>query len=164
MARVAVALRALCPVALHGAVEEVAAEEAAATAAHVEAHAAEAAESAEAAEELRDPFWPVGYLPEPELPPDSVVTNDVPVARADLPPPPPKIVADWPAARKLLNVTGYAERGGTKSSLINGQIYQRGDLIVIIHQSVRYRWRLVKAARDMEDLELEEVDFTEVKK
>ncbi|MDD5706261.1 MAG: hypothetical protein PHR35_10065 [Kiritimatiellae bacterium] len=106
----------------------------------------------------RDPFWPVGYQPASEKPPPKI---DIPrQTAAPIAPVAPKPVADWPSARKLLIVTGYAEsRSGARTCLLNGKLVQVGDMVSILHKNMQYKWRILEIARDSDKMKYEEVYF-----
>ena len=101
----------------------------------------------EAAPDFRDPFWPVGYSPaknEPPPPPPKVeAPKPAPVVKKpEPPPPPPEPEPDWPAALRLLKISGYAESGGKRSCVINGKTVSETEKISIVHDGFRYVWRL----------------------
>ena len=101
--------------------------------------------------EFRDPFWPVGYSPakeEPPPPPPKVETP-MPVVqekKPEEPPPPPEPEPDWPAAMRLLRISGYAESGGKRTCVINGRTVSETEKISIVHDGFRYTWRLDRIA------------------
>lgn len=93
----------------------------------------------------RDPFFPIGYelkkdLPPVVTPPPAVV--EVPVSQ----PPKQKLreitAEDWEAARKLLQMNGFAVAGDRQVVLINGKSYRIGDKISITYQRVVFTWRV----------------------
>jgi hypothetical protein len=108
--------------------------------------------------EWRDPFWPVGYRPKSDLPaPEPVVA---PRKTEVAPPkPPPKPVANWDAARKLLIITGYAEKDGNRTCILNGKLRQEGDLVSVLYASMQYTWRIAKIDRAPVLMKYEEVSF-----
>lgn len=116
--------------------------------------------TAAAGQEWRDPFWPVGYRPKSETPPPPpVVAPSIPDVAPPPPPPPPKPVANWEAARKLLIITGYAEKDGKKRCILNGRLLQEGDLVSVLHASMRYTWRIVEIGPTPDLMKFEEVSF-----
>ena len=101
--------------------------------------------------EFRDPFWPVGYSPakeEPPPPPQTVETPKPAVqeTKPEEPPPPPEPEPDWPAAMRLLRISGYAESGGKRTCVINGRTVSETEKISIVHEGFRYAWRLDRIA------------------
>ena len=100
--------------------------------------------------EFRDPFWPVGYSPDKEEPPKPQKVEPVkPVAqekKPEAPPPPPEPEPDWRAAMRLLRISGYAESGGRRTCVINGQTVSESEKISIVHDGFRYTWRLDQIA------------------
>ena len=100
--------------------------------------------------EFRDPFWPVGYSPAKEEPPQpKKVEAPKPVVKEkkpEPPPPPPEPEPDWPAAMRLLRISGYAESGGLRSCVINGRTVSEAEKISIVHDGFRYTWRIDRIA------------------
>ena len=100
--------------------------------------------------EFRDPFWPVGYSPAKEEPPKPQKVEPVkPVVqekKPEAPPPPPDPEPDWRAAMRLLRISGYAESGGRRTCVINGQTVSESEKISIVHDGFRYTWRLDRIA------------------
>ena len=100
--------------------------------------------------EFRDPFWPVGYSPAKEEPPKpKTVETAKPVVKEtkpEQPPPPPEPEPDWPAAMRLLRISGYAESGGQRSCVINGRTVSEAEKISIVHNGFRYTWRIDRIA------------------
>lgn len=120
----------------------------------------------------RDPFWPVGYVPasarkvddvKPQPPPatpkPTVVTKVKPVE-------PPKPVIDWPAARRMLKVAGFAEANGIRSGFIHGRLVSEGETVSLVKDGLRYTWRVTRIDRDPVNHAFEEltVDPAENKK
>ncbi|NLF21689.1 MAG: hypothetical protein GX590_00855 [Lentisphaerae bacterium] len=106
----------------------------------------------------RDPFWPVGYVPEaqrdkPSQAPVKVQPMIAPRRVAE----PPKPVIDWGKARRHLRISGYAEGNGIRSCFINGKLYSEGESVVLDQDGFRYTWRLVKIDREPARNEFEEV-------
>ena len=106
----------------------------------------------------RDPFWPVGYVPEaqrdkPSQAPVKVQPTIAPRRVAE----PPKPVVDWAKARRHLRVSGYAEGKAIRSCFINGRLYSEGESVVLDQDGFRYTWRVVKIDREPARNEFEEV-------
>ncbi len=92
----------------------------------------------------RDPFFPLGYESKKNLPPvaERPAVIEVPVSQ------PPKqkqreiTSEDWDAARKLLQMNGFAVAGDRQVVLINGKSYRIGDKISITNQLFIFTWRV----------------------
>ena len=106
----------------------------------------------------RDPFWPVGYRPavEEETPP---AEKPAVVPEKPKPPEPPAPVADWEAARKLLNVSAFGEKNAVRFCLVNGKLVQEGDFVSVIHRSMEYTWQVKRIDRNSENMLYEPVLF-----
>ncbi len=111
-------------------------------------------------ETMRDPFWPVGYVP--------VAQRQKPVEAKPVKPPPPapvrkvvaeapKPVVDWEAARKSLQFSGFAEANGVRSFFVNGRLVSEGETISRDYLGLRYTWRVVRIAREPADRRLEDL-------
>ncbi|MGI6099526.1 MAG: hypothetical protein ACOYD3_07190 [Kiritimatiellia bacterium] len=97
---------------------------------------------------VRDPFWPVGYAPAPEVtetPKEVVIPKPVlPSKPVEKPvPPPPKPVIDWKAARTGLKISGYAEAKGVRGCFVNGRLVREGQTVTLNHKGMRYEWRVL---------------------
>ena len=87
----------------------------------------------------RDPFFPIGYEIKKEV---SAVIKGPQV--------PSKITerrevtsAEWDAARKSLQMNGFASAGGNRQVvLINGKSFRAGEKITIAVQDVVFSWRI----------------------
>lgn len=92
---------------------------------------------------VRDPFWPVGYEP-----PKQEIAVKTPPKPEPVKPvvEPPKPVVDWKAARGALKVSGYAEANGIRRCFIDGKLVSEGETVNLVHQGLRYAWRLVRIA------------------
>ena len=115
--------------------------------------------------EFRDPFWPVGYSPakeEPPPPPPKVETPKpvVQEKKPEEPPPPPEPEPDWPAAMRLLRISGYAESGNTRSCVINGKTVSEGEKISIVHDGFRYTWSLERIAPQKSQMRFQRLSVT----
>ena len=83
---------------------------------------------------VRDPFWPIGYLP-PSLKP-LVSTNTPPPAVVDQP-------LKWDEAVKALAIKGVLKSGkGGYLAIINNQVMGPDDVISLIYQARRYSWKI----------------------
>ena len=85
----------------------------------------------------RDPFWPVGYEPPPEVPePEEDPAEDVP----ELPP----VLIQWPQL-ELKGVTTSSD--GRVIALLSGVgLVEKGDVVVQKKKGVRYSWRITTVA------------------
>ncbi len=115
--------------------------------------------------EFRDPFWPVGYSPAKEEPPPPPPKVEAPKPvvqekKPEEPPPPPEPEPDWPAAMRLLRISGYAESGNTRSCVINGKTVSETEKISIVHDGFRYTWRLDRIAPQKSQMRFTRVAVT----
>ena len=92
----------------------------------------------------RDPFFPLGYELKKDLPPvvERPAVMDVPVIQAPVQKPREITSDDWDAARKLLQMNGFAVAGDRQVVLINGKSYRIGDKISVTSQLVVFTWRV----------------------
>jgi hypothetical protein len=116
---------------------------------------------------VRDPFWPVGYAPAPEVtetPKDVVIPKPVlPSKPVEKPvPPPPKPVIDWKAARTGLKISGYAEAKGVRGCFVNGRLVREGQTVTLNHKGMRYEWRVLRIAPLPSDTLFEELNVRPV--
>lgn len=87
----------------------------------------------------RDPFFPLGYeiknvskTDEDVQPIVSVVSVEKKEITSD----------DWSAARKVLQVNGFASSGIKQVVLISGKSYRGGDKLTITNQGIVFTWRV----------------------
>lgn len=78
---------------------------------------------------LRDPFWPVGFTPEPET-----EKEDEKAAEPDV------IQAVWPSL-KLRGITRTAD-GHNIAILESIGLVEPGDIVTLEHDGLRFRWRI----------------------
>jgi hypothetical protein len=92
----------------------------------------------------RDPFFPLGYELKKDLPPvvTPPVVVDVPVSQPPKQKPREITSEDWEAARKLLQMNGFAVAGDRQVVLINGKSYRIGDKVSVTYQRVVFTWRV----------------------
>ena len=83
---------------------------------------------------LRNPFWPIGYEPSPEE--EEIIPHQPRTVR------PKKLVPQWNDAMKQLNIRGIMKLGSEYVATINGQIVKKGDIVALIYEGNRYRWRV----------------------
>ncbi|NCC51422.1 MAG: hypothetical protein EOM20_09435 [Spartobacteria bacterium] len=98
---------------------------------------------------LRNPFWPIGYTPNPTEAPHPDMP-DMPVRQPDKEP-------QWDEAMKKLDIRGIMKLGTEHVATINGQIAKKGDIIALVYDGNRYRWR-VRAIRGDGKISLKPVD------
>lgn len=109
----------------------------------------------------RDPFWPLGYELRPAVK-TVEPTTAVQVTPVVLPPPVPQKRAvtaeEWDAARKLIQMTGFASAGGRQVVLLNGKSYRSGEKTTLTHQGVLFTWRVeISGERKVDLVQLEAV-------
>ena len=101
---------------------------------------------------LRDPFWPVGYVPRrPEKPAAAVATRPnagpapvvVPVAVSN--------PVDWDEARRHLEIRGISRIARDKTSgraayfaVINNKMVEEGEAVSVPWNGRVYRWRVTQ--------------------
>ena len=115
-----------------------------------------AAEAAPAAP-LRDPFWPVGYVPRRPEKPAAVVAargNTSSAVPALVPAPPPAPVVnpvDWDEARRHLEIRGISRIARDKTSgraayfaVVGGRMVEEGDAVNVTWNGHVYRWRVTQ--------------------
>lgn len=92
----------------------------------------------------RDPFFPLGYEIKKDLPPvvERPAVVDVPVSQPPKQKPREITSEDWDAARKLLQMSGFAVAGDRQVVLINGKSYRIGDKISVTNQLFIFTWRV----------------------
>lgn len=102
--------------------------------------------------EPRDPFWPIGFDPNPppppkkqEPPPALVAAAPAEVAKKpkEAAPAPDKISPEeWSAAEKTMKPSGFWKAGTTAKVMINRKIYAVGDELVATNNNVKFIWRV----------------------
>ena len=90
----------------------------------------------------RDPFWPLGYESRPVVNP--VADNIKPPALEQEVPTQKRVVTadDWAAARKLVQMTGFASAGGRQIVFMNGTAYRQGDKLIFKNDGFLFKWRV----------------------
>lgn len=89
----------------------------------------------------RDPFFPIGYEIKKEAPLPPSVSKEpqvLPLATAKR----EVSAAEWDAARKSIQVTGFASAGNRQIVLMNGKSYRGGEKMTITFQGVVFAWRI----------------------
>jgi hypothetical protein len=90
---------------------------------------------------VRDPFWPIGYTgakPRTEAKSGTAIAVVRPQADPE----------DWDGARKLLSYRGSIRVGTTRLANINGKPVSPGETVSVVHEGLRYTWRLSSLAND----------------
>lgn len=90
----------------------------------------------------RDPFWPLGYESRPVV--NTVVDKTKPMILSQHVPAPKRVVTadDWAAARKLVQMTGFASAGGRQIVFMNGKSYRQGDKLTFKNDGILFAWRV----------------------
>jgi hypothetical protein len=104
---------------------------------------------------LRDPFWPVHYVPSNPSPTRVTMTDGGVITEPtdpDIPPTPPK-EPQWEAARKQLKIQGISRVGIDKKTrkptffaVINGRVVEEGAVVETITPDFKYRWKVASIA------------------
>lgn len=110
----------------------------------------ESPDGAVAHSSFRDPFWPVGYVPESDLPPpepEAAVAAPAPAPVAKATAARPKDQPDWKKALARLRISGYAESDtGLKSCVIDDKTVSEGEVVSVEYGKFKYSWRVEKIA------------------
>jgi len=101
---------------------------------------------AQQSQELRDPFWPYGFVPKKVPKPEDDAPADT---TPDQPKPPVTRKPKWNEAVKSLSVKGIMNIGGGKyMAVINGQVCGEGDTVSAVYQNLRYNWTVHTISED----------------
>ena len=80
----------------------------------------------------RDPFWPVGYVPEQVVADGQGVVNK---------PGKPKVNNNWSTAMKEVVINGVSSRSNNEFyAVINGSVKSVGDTVAVNHEGTTYTW------------------------
>ncbi|MBO4287864.1 MAG: hypothetical protein J5985_06835 [Kiritimatiellae bacterium] len=108
----------------------------------------------------RDPFWPIGFDPNPPKPKPvekPVVQAPAPKPAAPKPEPPKKVkevtAAEWKAAEARIHPNGIFGSSGKFRVMIDGKIYPAGSGYSLTNGDVRFEWTL--GVSEKRKLELE---------
>lgn len=83
----------------------------------------------------RDPFWPVGYQPDPVRKPTEQKQNNVA----------PRVKTSWNDAMKSVVINGVSSRANNEFfAVINGQVKRVGDTVKLTHEGIIYTWAVDK--------------------
>ncbi|MEE9367806.1 MAG: hypothetical protein V3V05_02965 [Pontiella sp.] len=78
----------------------------------------------------RDPFWPVGYVPEVRIKVDNEQNIVIPVVNNN-----------WKEAMKKVVINGVSSRGDNEFfAVINGQVKSVGESVTLNHEGTVYTW------------------------
>jgi len=109
---------------------------------------------------LRDPFWPVGYVPKKIIKPQVVPTTPDTVKTVI---PDSARIPLWDEARKSLDIRGISMIGRDKVTgrsrnlaMIGGRLVEAGDVISVSYENRLYRWKVVEI--DRTGVELQKLD------
>ncbi len=81
----------------------------------------------------RDPFWPVGYLPDRIR--DAQLTDSQRALKSI------SGNEDWGAAMKGVAINGVSSRGNSEFfAVINGQVRRVGERVAVSHGGMSYTW------------------------
>ena len=82
---------------------------------------------------LRDPFWPVGYIPEGAVVEGTRATKDEPTSG----------IPQWADAMKQLHLSGIMKTGQEGYvAMVNGQAVSEGDTISVFFSGRNYTWKV----------------------
>lgn len=80
----------------------------------------------------RDPFWPLGYVPE-RIKNQELEKAETPEASTSN--------SNWNEAMMQVVINGVSSRGDNESfAVINGQVKTAGDSVAIVYQQSTYTW------------------------
>lgn len=80
----------------------------------------------------RDPFWPVGYVPESVKAAAEAKKPKTVVKRT--------IANDWNTAMKNVAINGVSSKNKEFYAVINGRIKSVGDTVTVKHEGMVYTW------------------------
>ncbi len=110
-------------------------------------NATDSGSAAEADEGLRDPFWPVGYLPAAQIvipvekveKPDELKDGDKKKVALDM----KKLSAEEQAAVKAkMRTGGFMTQGKVRFAIINNQIVAPGEVFKLKHKGKSYAFKV----------------------
>lgn len=94
--------------------------------------------------QVRDPFWPVGYVPRKPVRPVQVE----PIASKAVIPESARLPV-WEEARKLLDIKGISLIGRDRVSghrkylaMVTGKFVEEGDTVSVLFDGLVYRWKI----------------------
>lgn len=101
---------------------------------------------------LRDPFWPVGYVPRrPEKPVAVPVAASRTGVVASPVPAPIGNPVDWDEARRHLEIRGISRIARDKTSgraayfaVVNNKVVEEGEVVSVVWNGRVYRWRVTQ--------------------
>lgn len=80
----------------------------------------------------RDPFWPVGFVPERLVKEQKKVTRKVV----------PTGNKDWSGAMKKVAINGVSSRNNQYFAIVNGELKSVGDTFSVEHGGTTYTWEV----------------------
>lgn len=78
----------------------------------------------------RDPFWPVGFVPERLVKVEKKVPKKVV----------PTGNKDWSGAMKMVSINGVSSRNDKHFAIVNGELKSVGDTFSVEHGGTTYTW------------------------
>ncbi len=109
---------------------------------------------------LRDPFWPVGYIPSTETNVVENVETQEEVSQPDLKSDEMKLL--WDEAQGEIKFSGLSSAGdGHYYSIINNQMIEQGDTLSIKHKGYVFCWKVKMLDKNGVKLERTEYKFEE---
>jgi hypothetical protein len=109
----------------------------------------------------RDPFLPVGYIPRAYRPKPKDLSEDAPYEPAGPEEPADTSRPRWKDAMKQISIRGIMKLGSEYVATVNGQVVKKGDLVALIYEGNRYRWR-VRTIAGNGKVRLKPLDFKKV--
>lgn len=113
-----------------------------------ERHAVGPVEGAVRPDAVRDPFWPVGYVPKVVA-----VKKAVPETTGAVSPLPKTILTrlpQWDEAQKQLDIRGISLIGRDKATnkpkylaVVTGRLVEAGQVVSVTYEGMVYRWKVV---------------------
>lgn len=86
---------------------------------------------------MRDPFWPIGFVPKKPLP----FVDPRPASEEEQKANIQKAGVDWDAAQKQIVVNGVSSRGNNEFvAIINGEVKLVGESVIVFWGGMRYEW------------------------
>jgi hypothetical protein len=103
---------------------------------------------------VRDPFWPVGFVPKSAADLDREKRNGDPASNV----PAPK----WAEAKATLRIGGYMKTPSGYTALVNNALVKVGDRLTLTFDGKIYRWTV--EAISVSGLSLTPLDWTQIDK
>lgn len=107
-------------------------------------------------EKIRDPFWPVGYVPPTWVAPAVQPSTEPSAEQAAEIRQPVEMNVGWDEALALVRVEGVSSKGDLKLIIINGHVKKIGETLSVRHGESRYTW-LIEALDAKGSLKLKRI-------